>query len=274
MSYGDTERRTRFKFICFVKSIGRLSHIVESGKLEQEDNMDKFYKLARPDGWDFFTGETINYRDNIGREVVCPEFDQIGQLCSTSFIHASREPNLCFSGASIPCSAFLVKGTPILEDRNKAGFKELFIEKEIKNKNEFFGWNYNEAINPLNPLKIKSSKVNKKHLKLLEIWISVSYSVGDSVWGNVGVRVWDSVWDNVGKSVWESVTASVNASAWDSILAYVGSLYFPIFTKRDTEYQYQSCVELWKGGFVPSFDGKTWRLHGGEKAAILWESKK
>jgi len=30
-------------------------------------------------------------------------------------------------------------------------------------------------------------------------------------------------------------------------------------------------VQLWELGLVPSFDGKVWRLHGGEKAAVLFE---
>jgi hypothetical protein len=36
-------------------------------------------------------------------------------------------------------------------------------------------------------------------------------------------------------------------------------------------YPYQPCVDLWKDGFVPSFDGKAWRLHSGEKAGIVYE---
>jgi len=50
--------------------------------------MEKFYKLAKPDGWDFYSGKTINYRDNVGRTVVCPEFDRNGELCTSAFIHA------------------------------------------------------------------------------------------------------------------------------------------------------------------------------------------
>jgi len=29
--------------------------------------------------------------------------------------------------------------------------------------------------------------------------------------------------------------------------------------------------KLWLGGFVPSFDGKTWRLHAGLKAKVVFE---
>jgi hypothetical protein len=29
---------------------------------------------------------------------------------------------------------------------------------------------------------------------------------------------------------------------------------------------------LWESGFVPSFDGKTWRLHAGKNAKIVYEA--
>jgi hypothetical protein len=116
------------------------------------------------------------------------------------------------------------------------------------------------------------------------VWESVGNSVWESVWESVGNSVWnsvwDSVWESVGDSVWESVRDSVRESVWDSVRdsvwAYTGSL-FPNIKKwkyikhRKGEYPYQPAVDLWKQGLVPSFDGKTWRLHGGPKAEILWE---
>ena len=33
-----------------------------------------------------------------------------------------------------------------------------------------------------------------------------------------------------------------------------------------------SCIiKLWKRGIIPSFDGKIWKLHSGEKAIIIWK---
>jgi hypothetical protein len=59
--------------------------------------------------------------------------------------------------------------------------------------------------------------------------------------------------------------------------AYIGSL-FPLITtwKRAPKtdgYPYQPCVDLWKQGLVPSYDGKKWKLHGGPKGKALWEEK-
>jgi len=79
------------------------------------------------------------------------------------------------------------------------------------------------------------------------------------------------------------VENSVGVLVW----AYIGSLFpnikqwkyvdwkKPPFNKmKKGSYPFQSAVWLWKQGLVPSFDGSTWRLHGGKKAKILWECKK
>ena len=103
-------------------------------------------------------------------------------------------------------------------------------------------------VNPL--LLSKVTKVTKEQIKLLKNWSSVR----DSVWGSVR----DSVWDSVRNSVWDSV--------WDSVLAYISSFF-------DIKYKYgfSSAIQLWESGLIPSFDGKTWRLHSGEKADIIYE---
>ena len=96
----------------------------------------------------------------------------------------------------------------------------------------------------INPFNIKPpKKITKEHIKLMKQW------------------------DSVGDSVWTSVWASVWASVGDSIGAYVSS-YFSI----DYKYDFSPTIQLWEKGLVPSFDGKTWRLHG-HKGKILWEGK-
>jgi hypothetical protein len=77
--------------------------------------------------------------------------------------------------------------------------------------------------------------------------------------------VWDS-WD----SVWASVRDSVGACA--------GSLFNLKrkdwkYTEKLTgqSYPFQSAVDLWELGLVPSFNGTTWRLHGGPQAKVLFE---
>ena len=86
------------------------------------------------------------------------------------------------------------------------------------------------------------------------------------------LRKWDSVW----ASVWASVREdSVWASVWASVGAYTGSFFIlPVWKHVNHprgKYPFAPCVQLWKLGLVPSFDGRTWRLHGGEKAKVIFE---
>jgi hypothetical protein len=131
----------------------------------------------------------------------------------------------------------------------------------------------------VNPILLPMvAKPTEEQIQLLKSWASVRASVKDSVWDSVwdSVRdsvlasVWDSVWDSVRDSVWASVRdsawASVWASVWDSVWAYTSS-FFDIQYKHD----FSSCISLWEAGLVPSFDGKTWRLHSGEKAAVVYK---
>ena len=230
--------------------------------------LQKFYKLTQPDGFDFHTGETINYRDAVGKTVRAPNFNASGELCSSAFLHASRKPDQCFVGASIPCSAFVVRGAPILEDNQKVGFESLYIEKEV-DPASIFKWNYNAAANPINPFSIRPPKITQQHILLLKNWATV--------WATVGATVWDIIWDTVGATVWATVGATVGvtvgATVWDTVGAYVGSLFVPVVKQWKIRYPFRDAVDLWYDGLVPSFDGKTWRLHGNQNANILYEEK-
>jgi len=263
----------------------------------------KYYKLAHPDGWDFYTGHTINYRDNIGRRIVCPEYDKSLGLCSSGVIHASKNINDCFQGnTKIPVSAYVVSGRPVITSDTKDGFKSLTVIEEIIDLDTAFGWKYSEAINPIHPFQ-QDVEFNKSLvLELLKrwasvgasVWASVGASVGDSVWASVWASVWDSVWasvwdsvgdsvgasvrdsvwDSVGASVWASVRDSVGDSVRDSVWAYFGSLFpniqrWKYIEHEDGIYPFQPAVDLWKMGIVPSFDGNVWRLHSGEDAHII-----
>lgn len=56
------------------------------------------------------------------------------------------------------------------------------------------------------------------------------------------------------------------ASGWDSVGAYIASFFDIVY-----KYDFSSCIKLWERGLVPSYDGKTWRLHSGSKASIVYE---
>ena len=97
--------------------------------------------------------------------------------------------------------------------------------------------NLEEARNPINSFKLPKRIPTPEDIGLLHKWITV--------------------WDTVGDTVW----------------AYTGSLFmiekwgdYPSGT-----YPFQPAVDLWKHGLVPSYDGKTWRLHSGEKGEVVYK---
>ena len=133
----------------------------------------------------------------------------------------------------------------------------------------------------IHPFEKHRKRVSKADLALLKKWVSVWASVRDSVrysvWASVRYSVWasvrDSVWDSVGASVrdsvgdsvWASAGDSVRASVWDSVGAYESSFYnidkWKYVKHPKGGNPFQSCIDLWCRGLVPSFDGITWRLH-------------
>jgi hypothetical protein len=232
-------------------------------------------KLARPDGWDFHTGQTINYRENIGKSVKPPmrDGDRSPILCSNTVIHACKNPNDCFVGAKIPCSAYVVRGVPRVDDGKKMGFTTLHVEREVTDLDTLFGWRYSEVINPINPFTLPMvDEPTRSQIESLKQWDSVNASVNASV--RASVR--DSVNASVRASVRDSVGASVWDSVWASVRAYIGSMFpniekWKYVTHEKGKYPFQPAVDLWKQGLVPSYDGKVWRLHSGPKAKVVYE---
>ena len=209
---------------------------------------EMFYKMAKVSGWDFYTGKTINYRENVGRIVKLP-YPVVGEplLCSPNVIHASRHPAQCFVGGSMPCSLYKVEGTPLLEDSHKAGFKQLKILEEVEEKDfdEVFGFKYHEALDPLDPRTIDPPAIGEEEIQLLRKWTSIWTSIRDSIW------------DSIGDSIRASIGASENA--------YIGSL-FPNIVKWKYvqhlagEYPFQPCVDLLRKGLIPICHSNKWRL--------------
>lgn len=157
-----------------------------------------------------------------------------------------------------------------------------------------------EGYAPVNPLDIQRKDIAKPRLEtLLREWDSVVDSVGESVWDSVWDSfegsLWDSVWDSVvdsvgvsvAASVWDSVKTSVGASVgasvedsiktsvWESVGAYIGGLFPKVTNWHDADdagpNPWQPLLTLWYAGYIPSFDGQTWRLHTGPDAKIIME---
>ena len=113
----------------------------------------------------------------------------------------------------------------------------------------------------INPFKDKNkTHVYKSDIELLKKWASVKTSVRASVKTSVRDSVWDSVVD--------SVRVSVGASVWDSVVVSVWSYISSFFDIGENPFQ--SAIDLWNRGLVPSFDGIYWRLHG-KDGKIIWK---
>ena len=245
--------------------------------------IESYYKIARTNGWDFFTGRTINYRMALaeGKPVSCPDPNPAAGLCSAGVLHASKRAEACFQGGELPCSLFIVRGNAVCSDSTKSGFIELEVVEELLPEN-FFRWRYAEALNPLNPLTLTPPVIDDAVLELLTAWDSVRdsawasarasarASVADSVGASAWARGWASVRASVGASVWASVADSVGASVGASVWAYIGYIFAPVVEAWKERYPFQSAVDLWKLGLVPSYDGSVWRLHGGPRGGILY----
>lgn len=130
-----------------------------------------------------------------------------------------------------------------------------------------------EANHPVHPFKLRPRKLDNR-LDLLRDWASVRGSVGKSVRAevrdSVGVSVvgpvWNSVGNSMGASVWDSLWDAMEASVW----AYIGGLFPNVHKWEYAEGPdpWRPLLTLWYAGYVPSFDGQTWRLHVGPDARV------
>ena len=193
----------------------------------------------------------------------CPDFDLGDDECSNGFyatpidgLHYAYRPGRRVFVAE-------VRGQSRIFDCMKQRYEDMMLTDELTtdqikqmalDAEQRVGYRLSEVLFPINPLLLPKITPTEADIILLKQWASV----GDSVFSSVG--------DSVGDSV------------WDSVRAYIGSL-FPAITKWEYVnhtpgvYPFQSAVDLWRRGLVPSYLGGVWRLHSGAQAEIVWEEK-
>jgi hypothetical protein len=217
------------------------------------------------------------FQFELGKEYVCDDFDESGEECSTGF-YATDFNGLSYSlnkdGKKHSVFEVEVSGKSKEFDQFKRRYEKMTIvrqltEDEIKAGlsacSESEGYNVLESCYPVHPFKIQPTITVEEAVALLEAWMKVRASVRASVWASV----WASVRNSVGASVGDSVE--------DLIYAYISSLFPGIKKWKYIEHEegvnpYQSGIDLWRSGYVPSFDGKTWRLH--TKNGVVYEKAK
>jgi hypothetical protein len=238
-------------------------------------------------------------KEVIGKKFICDDFSKNEKECDKGFYATDIDGLIYCMNNSKSNRIFEVEvgGRSKVFNEYKQRYEEQTIvrmlsENEvrqlIREQSDKMDWDYYHACYPVNPLELDIPFNKDKALKLLKEWASAWDSVRasawdsvqDSVWDSVGDSVWDSVWDSVGDSVGDSVQASVlasvRASVSDSVWAYISSLFPNIKKWKYIEHKegvnpFQSSIDLWHMGLVPSFDGEVWRLHKGEKAEVVLE---
>ena len=217
------------------------------------------------------------FKYELGKQYVCENFNSDPtQDCAEGFYATDIEGLFYSFNIDRKVYEVEVEGKQVIFDQFKQRFekqtlirevpfeeiKELALAEEVR-----LGYKLSEILFPVNPLLIESEPVTEKEIALLREWASVRASVRASVWA--------SVWDSVGASVWDSVGDSVE----DSVEAYIYSLFpnikdWKYINHKEGENPFQSAIDLWHKGLVPSFDEHTWRLHAGKEAKIVFEINK
>lgn len=156
-----------------------------------------------------------------------------------------------------------------------------------------------EAGNPLDPLQVPPADriPLSEAIELMHQWISgwKPIAPGASPWTTVGESITASLWEPHGdfivENVWSSALESISVTLVGGVADKLGRFFedavhdvvfasihkctisylTTFFTRIPDLGVFHSGAHLWRGGFVPSFDNKTWRLHTGELAEVVWE---
>ena len=246
-----------------------------------------------------------NMKYKKGEWYTCENFDEDKEnSCSYGFYATDIEGITYSISSDKDIYEVEVKGKSVECDPYKRRYEKIKIIRKCSKKEilseaieaeEKLGYKLSEAIFPIHPLHGNPRKPQKQDINNLILWASVSDSVGASVWDSVSDSVGASVWDSVrasvvasvGASVGDSVVASVGDSVWDSVwdsvgasvVAYMSGLFPNIDEWKYIKHEkginpFKPCIDLWYRGFIPSFDGTTWRLHSGKYGATVFEIKK
>jgi hypothetical protein len=245
--------------------------------------MKKYKVLMLVNGGLLSPHQNYNYgklEDVLGKKMVCEDFDDDAYNdCSDGF-YATDVDGLVYSLNKHKDNRVFevdVGGRSVIYNKYKQRFEEQTIirmlpksevRKLIKEQSKTMDLDYYHACYPVNPLKLNKPFDKEKALRLLREWDSMR----DFVWNSMRYSVVDSVW----YSVWYSVRDFVWVSVRDCFYAYISSLFPNIKKWKYIDHEegvnpFQSGIDLWHMGLVPSFDGNVWRLHKGKNAEVVLE---
>ena len=133
----------------------------------------------------------------------------------------------------------------------------------------------------LNPLAMRPiESVSSKHIRQLESWAKVTREeiggYGSLAIGTLGTDLYEAVADTIEYELTNVIKGmifkSIVKDGGNNIIRLYDAirLYAYSFFKLDFGTRAQDLLDLWYDGLVPSFDGKTWRLHSGYDAKIVY----
>ena len=227
--------------------------------------MTTYYKAVRLDRTSHYDG-TTKWRKGA---VVRASNNLPIMLCANG-IHGSKkllDAVGCQNGPSLYCEFEPLPNTDESTGTDKSCFREVKVLRWLcqEDQDEMAGFKLYEANHAFNPLLHRQLRVKGGRDAALREWASVRTSVRTSV----GALVRTSVRTSVGALVRTSVRTSVCAS----VDAYTGGLFPHItswkYAETLGEMPWRPLLNLWYAGYVPSFDGTTWRLHAGRKAEVV-----
>lgn len=255
-----------------------------------------YYKAVRLDHTSHYDGRTRWHEGGIVTPLKLPDPEVVG-LCGSG-IHCSPTILDVVSYQYGPSDYCEVQPLGIIaEDSTKARCSAVQVLRWIPAEEQdlISGFKLYETNHPVNPLWIERDTTLQLDVLLrqwasvrdgvnISVWFSVRDSVKDSVWARALANVGDVVWSSVGDSIWSRVGdsvagmwASMECSMRDCVWAYIGGLFPAITEWKHVESfgsePWGSLLNLWYGGYVPSYDGKVWRLHAGPKAEVVYELK-
>lgn len=158
----------------------------------------------------------------------------------------------------------------------------------VLSRNKVQRLNFKKIMEPLiikkaiNPLNMKKQKIGiKGALRLLRKWVIVRDSIEgiimDHLWRSTLSSIYCCIADAIATSVMDLITdffkAHIKVYDWehvqDSAFNFVWA-YKTSFLQIKCNYDLSPAIKLWEAGYVPSYDGTTWRLHG-YNGQSLWE---
>jgi hypothetical protein len=158
--------------------------------------MEQFYKVVDQNLASFHNPE---FRYEIGTRARRIDTGT-PKLCTSTVLHASREAPDAARYGRWPYRLLTVEGVPVVEQPDKAGFRQLYVTGEV-DVALCFGPNGAAVVDVISTIESATAG----QLRQLA-----------AAWAAAGDAAWDAVWDTARAAVWYTARAAARAAARDA----------------------------------------------------------